>query len=510
MKIKKYNTNNNILIWTIKNRFFILISILLSTAAGIIYSFISQPKYQRELSVMMLSDIYGNSQINELITFSYWDINKTGIDVFNEIEVFRSPMLMEKVVNKLNLNVTYKRQNITGNVDLYKKTPIVVEFIKPIEDYNGERVSSISFNIGKKNRDICLIENIRINGVFFKKKLEIRTGQITESPFGVIKISPTNDFSIYENKNIKIEYSPTEKVANSLCGRLFAKLKNPSSTVINLSITDTNPQRAEDILNTLLSVYNDEWINYIKESHDKTAQFIEAQLNKLESELLLDSNIDLPQKSKTIPYQDRTDSEALFRVNNHLLVAKYTKEYIKGQKKTDNPIPTNLGLQNDSLSELINEYNAIITTKKHITSSNNENKAILHDLNNKLVNKKTEILYTIDNLIETLSLQVKTIEKNEDELASIFSSDNKEVKEVISLEREDQTKKEFYNYLLRKLEENEHSSSLIVSNTRLLKPATGKDEPIFPKKGHIIMLAFLFGIAFPYGYKFLSDVLTKN
>ena len=204
MKINKDNTSRNILTWTIKNRLFILISIVLSTVAGVIYSFASQPKYQRELSVMMLSDIYGNSQINELITFSYWDINKTGIDVFNEIEVFRSPILMEKVVKKLNLNVTYTKQRFAGNIDLYKKSPIIVEFIKPVS------------NIKATNKELCHIKKIRLNNQSLSEELEIKTGEITETPMGKIKVTPTKDFSIYKNTDINIKFNSSEIIANTL------------------------------------------------------------------------------------------------------------------------------------------------------------------------------------------------------------------------------------------------------------------------------------------------------
>ena len=114
----------------------------------------------------------------------------------------------------------------------------------------------------------------------------------------------------------------------------------------------------------------------------------------------------------------------------------------------------------------------------------------------------------IEKNINTLNFKAKTIEEDDDKLACLFGSDSKDIKEIMSLEREEQTKKAFYNYLLKKLEENKLSSSLIVNNTRLLKPATGEEEPIYPKKVYIILFAFLIGIAIPYGYKYLTDVFT--
>ena len=57
--------------------------------------------------------------------------------------------------------------------------------------------------------------------------------------------------------------------------------------------------------------------------------------------------------------------------------------------------------------------------------------------------KRTEILYNIEKNINTLNFQAKTIEEDDDKLACLFGSDSKDIKEIMSLEREEQTKKHF-------------------------------------------------------------------
>ena len=51
--------------------------------------------------------------------------------------------------------------------------------------------------------------------------------------------------------------STTERYA----GGLKASLKDKNATVVELSFNDVSIQRAEDFINTLIVVYNEEWVS---------------------------------------------------------------------------------------------------------------------------------------------------------------------------------------------------------------------------------------------------------
>ena len=54
------------------------------------------------------------------------------------------------------------------------------------------------------------------------------------------------------------------------------------STVINLSIKDVGVRRAEDILNTLISVYNENWVKDKNQIAISTSMFINDRLGVIE------------------------------------------------------------------------------------------------------------------------------------------------------------------------------------------------------------------------------------
>ena len=122
---------SDIISWTLKHKMFIALSVLICLLLGIIYVYRSQPVFQRESSVMIRTSQQGNAEIGELAAFSDLGIFNTGIDVFNEIEAFRSPTLMERIVKRLGLNTIYTSKNWIGRVtDWYDKTPLKADFLK--------------------------------------------------------------------------------------------------------------------------------------------------------------------------------------------------------------------------------------------------------------------------------------------------------------------------------------------------------------------------------------------
>ena len=49
-------------------------------------------------------------------------------------------------------------------------------------------------------------------------------------------------------------------LADAYLSRLSISLNSKESTVVDLSIKDESPKKAEDILNTLITVYNEQWV----------------------------------------------------------------------------------------------------------------------------------------------------------------------------------------------------------------------------------------------------------
>lgn len=115
----------------VKNWYWFAISVLFCLVIGA-YVVLSTPAtYERTAQVLVKDDLKGRQIGNEISsTFSDLGIVTAGSDIYNEVFVIKSPIIMEKVVNRLHLNVSYSRPGMFKDNTLYGVSlPLEMEFV---------------------------------------------------------------------------------------------------------------------------------------------------------------------------------------------------------------------------------------------------------------------------------------------------------------------------------------------------------------------------------------------
>lgn len=514
---------SDVIEWAISHKLFITISVVLCLVIAVFYSYRTPSVFRRDSSVMLRTSTNGKAQMGELAIFEDMGMLNTGMDVCNEIEAFRSPILMEEVVKRLDLSTTYQSKNWIGRItDWYDQTPVKASFTNIPQKIDDEVVRSFAFTIVQGNKDNeFILKKFTANGE------KIEADEITASanapvntPVGTIIINPT---LLKENfiMPIRITHTLPELVAQNILTRLTAELSDKKSTVINFSITDTSAKRAEDILNTLLDVYNEDWTAFMNQSSLNTSKFIQERLVIIEQELgAVDKDIekfksenkllDVTAEMTMVTTESSKYSDQAFKMNNQLYIAKFIREYLVDNTKEYELLPSNSGIENDNVESLIGEYNKLLLDRQRLADNSSNNNPLVTDLNNQLKLMRATILQSIDNLINTLQIQVDKIAEQENKITNRISDNPGKVRELLSIERQQKIKEELYLYLLQKREENELSSSFVVNNTRLLKPASGPLAPISPKKPIIMAIGLILGLAIPFGYMFLTSMMNTT
>lgn len=83
-------------------------------------------------------------------------------------------------------------------------------------------------------------------------------GDSIQTAAGTLFISPTKFYSdACIGTSIRYAIGKVDGAANRYLNALRVELGSKEATIINLSINDTSIARAEDILNTLIEVYNE-------------------------------------------------------------------------------------------------------------------------------------------------------------------------------------------------------------------------------------------------------------
>lgn len=165
----------------------------------------------------------------------------------------------------------------------------------------------------------------------------------------------------YFNTVVQVTKSPLQDVALRFQGGLQATLASKTATIINLTLQDVSIPRAEDVINTLISVYNTDAINDKNQIVMNTSNFINDRLIVIEKELGdVDSDIESYKRehqltdisSETGMYLQTSSQyrQEGLSLENQLSLAKYIKNYLTDPGKSSDLIPANTGISDVNTS----------------------------------------------------------------------------------------------------------------------------------------------------------------
>ena len=309
-------------------------------------------------------------------------------------------------------------------------------------------------------------------------------------------------------------------VADSYTQKLWAELGNEDATIINLSIDDASVQKAEDILNTLIEVYNEKWIQDKNQIAVSTSRFIGERLGVIENELgHVDENIssyksehllpDVQAASNLYMSQSAENKKEIQALTNQLTTAQYIRRELNS-KEMNQPLPTNSGIANVNIESQIGEYNKIVLDRNRLIANSSEKNPLVKDLGNSMQSMKRTILQSVDNLIVSLNTQIRSIRQQEVATTQQLASNPTQAKYLLSVERQQKVKEELYLYLLQKREENELSQAFTAYNTRVITAPRGSALPMAPNKKNILLVAFALGLLVPAVIIFMQENMNTK
>ena len=486
------------------------LSIVACLGLACLYLLWAPKVYTRTASILIKDEQKGGAGMANAYGFADLDMFGVQRNVDNEVIVFKAYRLMHIVAQRLHLDVSYTIKEGLRTVELYRESPVVLSFP------DVEEAQSFSFKVTPlSDKEVQLSDFVALNEegdeVEYDEVQKVALNDTVNTPIGRMVVVPSLYYTdLYYNEAIKVRKSNMAKVVEKYQADLQSALASKTATIINLTLQDVSISRTEDVLNTLISVYNEDAINDKNRVTVNTSNFIADRLVIIEKELgSVDASIEEFKRanqltditSETGMYLENTSmyqKEGL-SLENQLSLARYIQEYLNDPQKAADLIPANTGISDAGVEQQIAEYNeTLLKRDKLISNSSNKNPVVM-DLNNSLSAMKQTIIRSIDNLIVGLEIKIRNVRAQEEQLTKRIEAVPSQQKHVLSVERQQKIKEELYLYLLNKREENALSQAITESNTRILDPATGSVDPVSPKSIIVLAAAFILGCAIPAG-----------
>lgn len=488
------------------NWYWFLLSVAICLGLAFFYLRSTPYVYMRTASVL-IKDEKNGGQLSASSAFE--DLNMLNIksNVDNEVLVFKSKRLMTEVARKLRLDVGYQVRHRLRNIELYTQSPITLQFPDATES------ASLSLKVTPLSDKEMLLSDFQEQEGSISKDSVIKAhlNDTITTPIGRVVVLPTLYYAKeYYNVPLTVEKNNLQKVAQSYNTTLQSALASKTSTIINLSLNDVSPTRAEDVINTLIDVYNEDVINDKNRVAVNTSNFINDRLIIIEKELGgVDSDIETYKKenrltdiiSETGIYLQTTNQfqQEGFGLDNQRTLAIYIREYLNDPSKSAELIPSNTGVSDMNIESQINEYNELLLKRDKLISNSSDRNPVVMDLNNSLSAMRQTIIRTMDNFITSLNIKIENTRQREAQTMRRINAVPTQQKYVLSVERQQKIKEALYLYLLNKREENVLSQSITESNARIIDPASGSNLPVAPKANMILFAAFLLGCVIPAG-----------
>ena len=424
-------------------------------------------------------------------------INK--VNVANEILQFRSKRLMREVVLRVHADVSYRCKDGLHYDELYTQAPVSVSFHDMLPE------QSMSLTVTPADSVSVMVSGL--DGESEPRR--VRLNDTVSVAQGSLVVSPTNYYSPkWKDVPVQVTKMPLESMVNYYRGAVGIRQEEEESSILTLSLKDSSPARAEDVLNMLIAVYNEEAIRDKNQVAVNTANFINERLIIIEGELGgVESDLESFKRENRIvdigstagmymSESQKYNADAL-ELETQLRLAAYIKDYLTDPKKETDLIPSNTGIGDQNIEGQISLYNAAKLKRDRLIDDSSERNPVVEELNNSLRAMKQNIIRAVDNMIVSLKVKRDDAQSREERAQQRVTSIPSKERRMLSIERQQKIKEALYLFLLNRREENALSQAMADNNARVIDSADGSDAPIAPQRNRILLLGLLVGLAVP-------------
>lgn len=461
------------------------------------YQYAQTPFVYSRSATVMIKDAYSNNigrGLDRFNTYSYTNVS-------NEILQFQSHKLMRDVVNRLNANVCYTIMDGLREEELYSQAPVKVSFPEA-EDHH-----TFSLTVSAVND-----KGVKLSGFSTDaggQEVLAALGDTVQTPIGKLVVTPTLYYTDkWYNVPVVVRRQSTDSMASLFRGNLNISQAENDASILYLSLNDFSTARAEDVLNMLITVYNEETIKDKNQIAINTSNFINERLVIIEKELgnvetdlqsyKQDNDmIDIGSAASMSMSDKRQFSTETQDLQMQARMARYIKHYLTDPTKATDLIPSNTGIADINIETQIAAYNANKLKRDKLIEGSSDKNPIVQELNKNLNAMRQNIIRAVDNMIVSIDVKLNEAQSRAGEAKWRVANIPKQQRQMLSIERQQRIKEELYLYLLNKREENALSQATTETDARVLDPAGGGDTAISPNGRNMIMAGVVKGIALP-------------
>ena len=498
-----------------------VVSIIICIACAWGYLRLTTPIYNITATVLIKDEKKGGgaNMSSELEKMGLDGFVSSSNNVDNEIEVLRSKSLAREVVNNLGLFVTYMDEDEFPSKELYHTSPVLVSLTHQEADKLPGRME-INMILQPTG---ALGVQITVGEKEYRKQFD-KLPAVFPTDEGTVAFFANNDtLSAVRPENITKERHITAfinrpfSVSKGYVNSLSIAPTSKTTSVVVISLENTNTRRGRDYINKLLEMYNINANNDKNEVAQKTAEFIDERIGIISKELG-STEQDLENFKRSAGITDLSSEAQIALTGN----AEYEKKRVENQTQINlvmdlqrymkgneyEVLPSNIGLQDAASAGAIDRYNQMLVERKRLLRTSTENNPTIINLDTSIRAMRTNVQATLDATLKGLQITKEDLAREASRYSRRINDAPTQERQFVSIARQQEIKSGLYLMLLQKREENAITLAAPANNAKIIDEALADDNPISPKKTIVYLVALVLGVGLPVGVIYLIG-LTK-
>lgn len=498
-----------------------VVSIIICIACAWGYLRLTTPIYNITATVLIKDEKKGGgaNMSSELEKMGLDGFVSSSNNVDNEIEVLRSKSLAREVVNNLGLFVTYMDEDEFPSKELYHTSPVLVSLTHQEADKLPGRME-INMILQPTG---ALGVQITVGEKEYRKQFD-KLPAVFPTDEGTVAFFANNDtLSAVRPENITKERHITAfinrpfSVSKGYVNSLSIAPTSKTTSVVVISLENTNTRRGRDYINKLLEMYNINANNDKNEVAQKTAEFIDERIGIISKELG-STEQDLENFKRSAGITDLSSEAQIALTGN----AEYEKKRVENQTQINlvmdlqrymkgneyEVLPSNIGLQDAASAGAIDRYNQMLVERKRLLRTSTENNPTIINLDTSIRAMRTNVQATLDATLKGLQITKEDLAREASRYSRRINDAPTQERQFVSIARQQGIKSGLYLMLLQKREENAITLAATANNAKIIDEALADDNPISPKKTIVYLVALVLGVGLPVGVIYLIG-LTK-
>ncbi len=498
-----------------------VVSIIICIACAWGYLRLTTPIYNISATVLIKDEKKGGgaSMSSELEKMGLEGFVSSSSNVDNEIEVLRSKSLAREVVNNLGLFVTYMDEDEFPSKELYHTSPVLVSLTHQEADKLPGRME-INMILQPTG---ALGVQITVGEKEYRKQFD-KLPAVFPTDEGTIAFFANNDTlsavcpeNITKERHITAFINRPFSVLKEYVSSLSIAPTSKTTSVVVISLENTNTRRGRDYINKLLEMYNINANNDKNEVAQKTAEFIDERIGIISKELG-STEQDLENFKRSAGITDLSSEAQIALTGN----AEYEKKRVENQTQINlvmdlqrymkgneyEVLPSNIGLQDAASAGAIDRYNQMLVERKRLLRTSTENNPTIINLDTSIRAMRTNVQATLDATLKGLQITKEDLAREASRYSRRINDAPTQERQFVSIARQQEIKSGLYLMLLQKREENAITLAATANNAKIIDEALADDNPISPKKMLVYLAALVLGVGLPVGVIYLIG-LTK-